>query len=305
MPQFSELPRELRDMIYTAILTSESSRASIKNTNTNSGWLESSSPDEHGCVYSSKGVPSTCANMLAVNRQVNAEMAQTIQQARKKEMLVAKIDILATFCGKHHITWLSLPLVHISTTSPPTPKREILTKVPVVGRLLAAPQRPTRTTSIEKLQIDVRPTGHEKGAPWQWGAASQSTAWSVCEVLRSLLTRYPNGPYGDSFPNEVNIDTLVVNILAPLPPSLPSPIETSTSPSQHEYLSLLTHDLINVWNSLWANNDVRAKQYRILLEKVERVRVCVGGKVVRERGLRSELERGQRERRRIAERVGW
>jgi hypothetical protein len=256
-------------------------------------------------------VPSTCANVLAVSRQVNDEITQAIERARKKNILKAKIDVLARFGGRHAITWRSLPLVHTSDiTTNVRPKRDLLSNVPVVGRLLAAPlsskYTPTRTTRIEQLQIDIRPFGHEEAEAWKWGAASQLTAWSVCESLRSILEQYPAGPQGRMYSNELSIDILILIVVLPPPDPSPDPSPSATpKPAVDDYTRILTQDLINVWNALWANNDARAKRYRVLLERIERVRVCVDGEVVRERGLKCELERGQRELRKIAERVGW
>jgi hypothetical protein len=41
-----------------------------------------------------------------------------------------------------------------------------------------------------------------------------------------------------------------------------------------------------------------------LLQRIERVRVCIDGVLVRERGLRVELERGRREMKRLVLRSG-
>lgn len=315
MSQFLALPRELRDLIYTAILTWSAPRPPINDPTTDTRGIanryQGRSPDEARCIYSPKGVPSTCANVLAVSRQVNDEMTQAITRARKKDLLRAKIDVQARFGGSHAVTWLSLPLVYASDIRANTrPTRDLLSNVPVVGRLLAAPlsgkPTPTRTTRIEQLQVDIRPFGHEEAEAWKWGGASQLTAWSVCESLRSILEQYPAGPQGRMYSNELSIDILILNVVLPPPDPSPDPsLSAALKPAVDDYTRILTRDLINVWNALWANSDARAKRYRVLLERIERVRVCVDGEVVRERGLRCELERGQRELRRIAERVGW
>jgi hypothetical protein len=59
---------------------------------------------------------------------------------------------------------------------------------------------------------------------------------------------------------------------------------------------------VDVWNELWLGR--WPVKYEALLQRIERVRVCIDGVLVRERGLRVELERGRREMKRLVLRSG-
>ena len=70
---------------------------------------------------------------------------------------------------------------------------------------------------------------------------------------------------------------------------------------------IISHELVNVWNKIWTANDFntvdyQARYYRMLLEKINKVRICVNGKTFKTRELAVELERGRAEMRRIQRR---
>jgi hypothetical protein len=298
MPQFLDLPRELRDMIYLAIITWQDPYPEPRAACTRLRPGDDGH-DDIGCVYFSERVPSTCANVLTVNRQISHEMTQTIERARRKDMLSAKMDCIVNGDEWHWLNWRSLPFVRTTYTHVPIEKKVTpgwVPKVPVVGRLLAAPETPRviLTTSIEHLQIDVHSIHCQESQGDDH--TTHRTGWAIFAALKKILET-PS-------PSELNIATLILNVILPPPSPSPAPAQ-ETRPPVNEYSRLLVQDLVNVWNALWANDERRAKAYRILLERIQRVRVCIDGVLVRERELRLELERGQRERRRIAMRVGW
>ena len=65
---------------------------------------------------------------------------------------------------------------------------------------------------------------------------------------------------------------------------------------------IISHELV-IWTANDFNTvDYQARYYRMLLEKINRVRVCVDGKTFKTRELAVELERGRAEMRRIERR---
>ncbi|KAF2824201.1 hypothetical protein CC86DRAFT_252574, partial [Ophiobolus disseminans] len=199
MPQFFDLPRELRDMIYMAVVTWQRPCPSLQDSDAVYGWLWSTSERricrEFGCIFSPERVPSTCANMLAVCHQINNEMMKTIDRARRKNVLFGTIDCIADDGDKHFFEWLSLPLVHTTQTITVLEEKRSCgwaPKVPVVGRLLAAPKRiPTTnemtTTIIEKLRIDLRCFKHGENDQERLRTSTERTSWAVCEALKRLF----------------------------------------------------------------------------------------------------------------------
>lgn len=324
MSQFLDLPRELRDMIYMAILTWEDPRPTLQDL--------SSRTDErrrqggtlahqlvHGCDFPSKVAPRTCANFLAMNRQVYSEMMQAIEYARKKDMLFAKIDCVKKDWSTCYFTWLSFPLVHTTSSASATAPVSWAPEFPVIGRLLGAPhgrrqRHKPLTSTLEKLQMDVRILYDETSEQRRARGTSDRTCWAICEALRRVfeLDTYQADTRTHGM-SDLAIDTLIINVIPPDQPAkdtLPrrdsaNETDSETTSEDEDHSRVLARDLVDVWNKLWAGDDYKGRFYCHLLERIKRVRVCVDGELVRERELRLELERGQEERRRIAMRVGW
>lgn len=132
------------------------------------------------------------------------------------------------------------------------------------------------------------------------------TVWGLVEVLRGVVVGEPYGADGKKYAGEVRVGLVVVDIMEGKDTTVREEGgDEEGDKNRGGYIRVLTQDLVNVWNTLWSNSDARAKQYRVLLERIERVRVCVDGEAVRERGLSAELERGRKERARIDMRAGW
>ncbi|KAF2035067.1 hypothetical protein EK21DRAFT_54741 [Setomelanomma holmii] len=317
MAQFYDLPRELRDLIYMAILNWECPRPTLEQT---FGWpntwnLRSGHRGDDGCVFSMKKVPPTCANVLVVNRQVNEELMQAISRARRTESLLAKLDCIARNGETFYFTWLSIPTVHTTTVSAHEANhRSVSTwgpNVPVLGKLLAASPRSdsSRTkvsTHIERLHIDVRIFDNDLAKQTRLRSPPIQTSWAICAALQKILEQDPDSDSSYSSPGGVDIETLVLNIIPPsIPKDLPTNLEESARIEAANLPQTVARELVDVWNKLWSGDSYKARQYRVLLEKIMKVRICVDGVMIRERELRLELERGQAERRRIAMRVGW
>jgi hypothetical protein len=233
----------------------------------------------------------TCANLLTTNRQVNTEMTQAIERAKRKELLLARVDCMLKNDQNHYFTWLALPLVHnaptVSTKQPSKEKCSWAPRVLDVARLLAAPKsgsKPGITTHIENLQIDVRMFQDD---PERRAGRSESTSWAICAALMKIC--------GDDFERgarDVVIDTLILNVVSP-------------TKAQPDSARVVVRQLVDLWNKLWSSSErPEVQRYRSLLGRIKRVRICVDEVLVSERGLRLELERGQAERRRIAFRIG-
>jgi hypothetical protein len=316
MPQLFDLPRELRDLIYMAVITWERPQPTLEDTSSSWGYYQIGRTQGYGtgCDFSREKPPSTCANVLAVSRQFNQEMRQSIDCARRRGLLVARMDCIANG-NHHHFTWLSIPIVH---SKPPVKSPDVVAgwapKVPVVGKLLAACQRKKdidyATTSIEQLQINIRlleKDGEQYGIPLE-----PTTSWYVCAALKRICEHRLELLPTPSWPPSVAIETLVLNIVPPdrsAKDTRGRRDSANSKPSHPEddmdIAHIVARELVDVWNKLWSGHEFKGRLYGKLLERIERVRVCVDGVLIRERDLKLELERGQAERKRIAQRVGW
>lgn len=328
MVQLLDLPRELRDAIYTELLLSCRPRPSLEDTRSDTGWCriqEPESPFSLGCLIASQRRPPTCASFLACNRQVNEEMMQIIQRTKRKGLLAACMDCFEV-SGTYHFTWLSAPLV---TTKRNDLRREqddgnasftnVLSSwasfllAPITSHLTGlgsrVPVSKAYTTTIERLWVDIRisePNVTAELAPYN------RTAWEVCAALRHI---FEHGPDPISRNRKIaSIDEVVLNVLpqgtrhgTPLMYRSRSLSTTLIQEFPKNWTDVIRDQLVNIWAKLWAANDFntvdyQARYYRMLLEKINKVRVCVDGKTFKTRELAIELERGRAEMRRIARR---
>lgn len=275
---------------------------------------------EYGCAYSKEKTPSTCANFLTCNRQIYAEMMEAIRRAVRKGLMAVKLDCIAEDESFHYFTWLSIPLVRTSWAIQEGRSKLIPGWADkIMGKYLTCPHRVLSTghlacraptTSIHQLWIDIRLVG-DRSAKWVRNSSSPDrTSWAVCAALRRLFEK------GQDF-SHVNKETdiiirvgeLVLNVVTP--PDYPSSKYLDEDFPRDGVKPGLVHpatvarELVDVWSRIWRADEYKGGFYQILLERIERVRVCINGEMYRIRELRLELERGQAERRRIAARTGW
>ena len=325
MPQFFDLPRELRDMVYLEVITSARSRPTLKETETESGWNRPWEPKsglgDHGCAFSAKRAPSTCANFLVCSRQINAEMMHAIERARRKGLSAARMDCIAKD-EMHYFSWLSIPLVK-TVNSAHDEKKGIMPNW--AARYLTAPRALVRsnggndyrksTTVIEQLCIDIRLLESDSTTRNVVEAPRDRTSWAICAALKHVFEHDPEIIPTRDCQNDISVDEVILNVISP-PRSAPAPSKAITQPSSTSTnigseadkenainAESVAKELVDVWNKLWSGDEFKARYYRRLLERIQRVRICVDGKTFRVRELRVELERGRAEKRRIEMRM--
>lgn len=321
MPGFFALPRELRDIIYTSVVTWSLPQPQLGDTKDHR-WrhilgAESIRSGEYGCSYSTDTLPGTCANLLGCNRQINHELTQAIARAKRRGLLIARLDCIAVDESKHAFSWLSLPIVthkrrdHESKTS---------TLATWAGRILHTPQillnlsnkgaRSTgSTTVLESLCIDIRIHGN-RTAKWSSNQCPpERTSWAICAALKRLfdgdtLMRPLNASSAPGpLSNNITIDELILNVVSPrtsksvwLPEDYPSDVATYGV----VHPRTVAKELLDMWNIIWTGEDFKGSYYRVLLQRIKRVKISVDGETWRVRELGMELERGQAESRRLA-----
>jgi hypothetical protein len=301
MPMFLQLPRELRDLIYTALITSSrpSQHVELALEHTLS-FPSIRGGHDHGCYFLNPTPPPTCANFLATNRQINEELGQCIARVRQMGRLVARIDCVGDGKGdRWHFMWCEVPVVRTTTKCETghcgSWKARILNLCrAVLGANHGKDVEYTGTvTCIETLQIDVR-YAYEEG---KFRRRESLLRWAVCAALTQVLrVDREKEEQAGSFCSRVvvTIGTLVLNVVKPAREDA----ACGDADSQ-----VIASDLVHVWNELWAG-EWDAVYCRALLKGIERVRVCIDGVCVRERELKLELERGRKEMKRIALRNG-
>lgn len=324
MPQFLDLPRELRDMIYLAIITAERPRPSLGEAQ----WLfrfrrviepQSSHRGEYGCAYSLEPRPSTCANFLQCNRQVHEELSRAIRLAKKKELMSVRLDCIAEDESFHYFTWLGIPLVKTTWVMKEGRSRLMPEWADrMMEKYLACPHRVlssgclacgTPSTLIHQLWVDVRLFGDRSGKWFRNSNPPDRTSWAICAALKRIFDKGPDFSSMKQTANTTMVDELVLNVVTP--PNISKEKLLAEDFPADGIKDGLVHprtvakELVDVWNKIWAGEDFKSSFYQILIERIKKVRVCVNEETWRVRELRTELERGQAERRRIAARVGW
>ncbi|KAF2260727.1 hypothetical protein CC78DRAFT_386782 [Lojkania enalia] len=324
MPQFLDLPRELRDMIYLAVITAECPRPTLGDAQ----WLfrfrrvfepESIRWGEYGCAYSQEQRPETCANLLQCNRQIHQELTEAIQFAKTRGCGSVRLDCIAEDESFHYFTWLSIPLVTTSINMDGGKSKAIPEWVDrILEKYLTCPHRllnsgclgcRSTSTLIHQLWVDVRLFGDRSGKWSRNSSPPERTSWAICAALKRLFDQGPDFSRMTGTRNTTLVDELVLNVVAP--PNVPEekylaedfPTDGVRDGMVHP--RTVARELVDVWNKIWSADDFKSSFYQSLLERIKRVRVCVNDETWRIRELRLELERGQAERRRIAARGVW
>jgi hypothetical protein len=320
MSQFLNLPRELRDMAYAEILTSRRPLSTLEDTKS-TFWYR----PRTGLGFSLEKAPSTCANFLACNRQIYAEMTQAIERARHKGQLAARIDCIAKD-KMHYFTWLAIPLVRTTASEQGSGKSTLSGVMPnwatkvlaATGHVLGSTTaNPTyhRATTIEQLWIDIRLFEPSSTTVADHESPRDRLSWAVCAALKHILEHNASTKPTRDCRNTTSIDEVILNVVPQFEARAASALSDDgeslfSSESRSSPTEELLHDLVNVWNKLWAGvvytrvgDEYQSRHYRTLLEKIKRVRICLDGETFRVRELAVELERGQAERRRIDMRI--
>jgi len=330
MASFLQLPRELRDLVYLEVLLWERRLPTLGEAQ----WLfrfrrisspQSSIAGEYGCAYAHSGMPRTCANFLCCNRQIYKEMGETAERVERRGGLMVKMDCIAEDESFHYFTWMGA--AGVRTTYGLTGRKEEQHMSGWMARLLqwqlwgmspgAGVAYRTSLTQLSKLWIDVRIAG-DRSSKWLRNTTSPDrTSWAVCAALKRLVE---NGP-DPSDPNPslrptnsatatttrtIKISELILNVVPPpgIPPSqyLDEDFPPNATGAGVVHPHSVASELVEVWNKIWRGESYKATLYQVLLERIERVVVRVDGEMWRVRELGAELERGRKERRRLAAR---
>jgi hypothetical protein len=309
MPQFLDLPRELRDMIYMALITLERPRPSIEGVK----WSVEVAGADGGSpyAYAMEVPPTTCANFLQCNRQIHDEMIGSIRYAKEKELTNVKLDCMVRFDVINYFTWLRIPVVKsIVTMRENRQCRRRSWTCTVLGRCrLCSPSAVdsacrTISTFVHQLWIDVR-VMNDYGDFFDSGVEISRTAWAICDALKHILDIGPDYLTRGQPNRTTTIEELVLNVVPP--PGVPEEEflgEGERAGNEIANSRRMARDLVDMWKKIWTAEQ-EGHRYQLLLERIMRVRVCVNDKTYRVRELRIELERGQAEFKRIAARLGY
>jgi hypothetical protein len=316
MPQLFDLPFELRELIYMALITWEHPRPQLEEATATKNYHHGIRPRWFGIGSDAvlQRPTSTCASILGATRQLNQEMTQTIDRARRRGQLVARIDCTLNG-GFHQFTWLSLPLVKSKRW---TTREEVVPSwipdLAILGKLLAALHRHTlvlrATTVIEHLHIDVRLSQADLEKERRTRLQGRRVGTAIFAALTKVCDFQKQVQQPAKWQNSVTIDCLTLNVVSPARIVAPIAAANAALPetdcSREAGLQIVARELVDVWTQLWAGDEWSAQLYcQSLLECIKRVRVYIDGALVRERVLMLELERGRAERKRIAQRAGW
>ena len=316
---FLDLPRELRDAIYAAVIRWERRQPCLEDAQLTlaSAWrvvreADSVQRGEYGCAYSTKPVPSTCANVLVCNRQIHEEMRQAIARARRSGHLAARLDCIASDESLHAFSWRSMPVVK---TMGGAPKGTVRGVVEWAGRLVGRYIKQGSygggggcITTIEHLWIDIRLFG-SRSAKWDVNQGGpERTSWAICAALKHVFEQDGLLSPARGAGSEVAVDELTLNVMSPDGQSQEYiaedfPLDAMSEGIVHPHT--VARELVEVWHKIWQGDEFKGIYHGILLRRIRRVRVCVDGATWRVRELKRELERGQAEQRRIAARGIW
>ncbi|EUC30550.1 hypothetical protein COCCADRAFT_103646 [Bipolaris zeicola 26-R-13] len=314
--QFLELPRELRDMIYTEMLMPTEPLPSGQDTQTAANWYlvrqaHQPSADSSRCFLSSRAMPSTCASVLASNRQIHQEMMQIAGKARQAGQLATRLDCLVQ-SNAHYFTWLAVPFVRPADGSARRIEEERgqswTSKIMEgwswmvsffnawmesdVKRGSSSTRLFSFTRSyadIERLWVDVRPVGstisNGSGSAAAAAAAThgEMTSWAICAALKHM---FDNGPDKMRSNRRIDcVDEVILNVVPRARTALGSQWgdesdgdtlviadSSSSSPSDEAETERLRNELVDVWDKIWGATDGRDMRARLYRTLLERIK---------------------------------
>lgn len=310
MAGFLGLPRELRDMIYEALITDEEPRPTLEK------YCEQRRYAAYQYSFTPRQSRTTCAGFLASNRQIHEELNEAIERAHRKGLTSGKLDCLELFrplpsaCDigvPCHLTWLRMPVVKT--------KREHATRPGGLmnsvfaffwQRILwaagkGAPTLQSASTRFDQLWVDVRLQPDLSRATRRSIIGYFRLGRAIIFALKHILEQGPNLsiPSGASpsihFSHKTTIKEVVLNVVAE--PSVGLEDEDAS-----EMVNFQAQGLTEIWDRLWLG---QWDEYNILLRRIDQVRICVNGETVRTRPLAKEWKRGNAEARYAATRTGF
>ena len=331
MPSFLNLPRELRDMIYMELLTIPArphpftrAKLCLPLVLTHVAAFQSRPDDdshrtgEDRCFSVGPVPPTSCAALLAVSRQIHAEVSHVMDTLRRRGEL--KVRMGCALEGQRcWVSWLVVPAVRtaavvrgndaaVATTWSPGWVRGLVKRY---AQVIVVGWRPSWSTMVHRLQVDVNVAARahrHREAYGQGVGRDDGVEWAVCAAVRKVLVSGPDLSASEASKHRITIEELILDVVTPSSSQeLPDEVEAQNDDGLEAASNAtnMARQLVDVWSVIWRGNGTKASFYRILVERISRVRVCVDGVSWRVRELGSELEKGQRERRRIAERADY
>ncbi|KAF2748847.1 hypothetical protein M011DRAFT_339302 [Sporormia fimetaria CBS 119925] len=286
MAQFLELPRELRDQIYYALITSALPRSRLED---GAGWEERTAVTTT-YRYRKELVPVNCATFLRCNRQVYAELSEAIQFAKEKDFAALTLECMIRDIGHTEFAWRKIPFVESTCTALDNERNGItspsyfdtLQELFHKYMLTPPPEKLTRKTLLHQLWVDVKLAG--EGLHWNSfnGHVLSRAKWHICLALRDIVENGSDFQSNSALTTTTtDVEEVVLNLV-------------SDGSDKDDDLKIVAESLITLWNNVWLGRDP-GTLYRILLYRVQRVRVCIGGRTYKVRNLRLELQRGHSE----------
>lgn len=187
MPNFLGLSRELRDLVYMAVLNSANKPPPSPSADSEERH-QSYEETFQGCnMYSTHPVHIASAALLLTNRQIHAEFAASIARLKRSGRLRYKLDCMLYEEEIIYPTWLSVPVL---------------------------------SERIDVLEVDFRlfgdPAGNAHGYMDYWKAdhgAASPVLWGLWTLLKRFLTRGPDFLSPEKDERKIEVDTLVLNVI--------------------------------------------------------------------------------------------
>lgn len=257
MASFLTLPRELRDLVYLAVLSSpdpapKSPQEASRDREQISASAETSFFES--CTdYPSKVIPASSSGLILTCRQVHEETQAAIATLKAKDELWYHLDCMIQDERRLYPTWLLIPAV---------------------------------TSDIDLATVDFRlfgDRGGDRSAFADTGSGPSLMVWSLLSLLYRFLDCGPDFLSKSKIGRKVIVGVLVLNVVScPKPKGGFIPIDGSRSVT-------ITHGLIHpegvvsmihsALNLLLERTYLTSRYASVVYEQVRVVRLTLDGKI--------------------------
>jgi hypothetical protein len=251
MPHFLDLPREIRNLIYIAVLDPSIHWLTPPSSPKEAGKRKLEEPSSGFNQYPLRPLFRTRPALLFANRQVHAEFTDVIERQKRLGRISYKLDCLVFARECIYPTWLSVP---------------------------------TLCARIDRVNVDVRVLGEierkTRSMRKGWAGWPHDTTWSVFELITRFLERGPDLLAPVLPLEQLQVEEMVINFFRPSPALVTgSPLDSipQRDDPTHDEVQILACMECYMFGLL-NQNGYTMPNGEIMYERVKVIKICLNGK---------------------------
>lgn len=254
MSTFLALPREIRNIVYSILLTQENTAPqSPSGTRHDRKQTTSMTPYMESCVhYPSESLPAFSAGLLLTCRQLQGEIKETIADLKAKKTLRYKLDCMIEDEQRLYPTWTLIPSV---------------------------------TTDIHTVEADFRLFGDRRNEISAFAGGDGGPGfmiWGLLSLLYRFLDCGPDLLSPSRIGRKVIVNTVVLNVVSPMEPPegfIPKDCRLRMRRAGLVHPETILREMESEMRILLERSDWTARYADVVYEQVSNFRIALDGVV--------------------------